>query len=137
LRKERRNEDRYCFNLDLHPEGELFLLVGDRTYEVWKLLDISPFGTCLSVDGNIGIGSQVVLQYRSQREERVALGTVAWSDHENKLEEGAGFRIGVEFHKDQMPLNAALFKTVTAPMLNLQPVATEVQNNHSIVSSLP
>jgi len=46
-------------------------------------------------------------------------------------------RIGVEFHKDQMTLNAALFKTVTAPMLNLHPVATEVQDNRSIVSSLP
>ncbi len=114
MRNERRNKDRYCFNLDLHPEGELFLLVGDRTFEVWKLLDISPFGTCLSVDANIAKDSQVVVQYRCGREVKVAFGTIAWSDHENRLEEGAGFRMGVEFHRDKMPLNAALFRIITA-----------------------
>ena len=136
MRNERRNEDRYCFNLDLHPEGELLLLVGDQTYEVWKLLDISPFGTCLSVDANIETGNQVILHYHSPKEEIIAFGTVSWSDHENKLEEGAGFRIGIEFYKDKMPLNAALFKAVTTPMLNMHTVTTESLRKHSVLSSL-
>ncbi|MDQ6998434.1 MAG: PilZ domain-containing protein [Mariprofundus sp.] len=136
MRNERRNQDRYCFNLDLHPEGELFLFVGDQTYEVWKLLDISPFGSCLSVDTNIEIGTRVVLHYQTPSEEIVVFGTVSWSDHENTLEEGAGFRMGVEFNRDTMLLNVSLFKIVTAPMLNVNPVATDMQGNRPVMGSL-
>jgi len=131
MKNERRNEDRYCFNLDLHPDGELYLLVDERTIEIWKLLDISPFGTCISINEKIHAGSTVTLQYHRNADVMLAFGTVAWSGPENTLEEGAGFRMGIEFNKDKMPLNAALFKTITAPITHLNQVAPEVQGRVS------
>lgn len=117
MKSERRNGDRYCFNLELQPEGELLLLVAGQTYEVWKLLDISPFGTGLSVDEYIGAEGEVTLQYRCDENDIKVFATVAWSGLENSQEEGGGFRVGLQFNRDEMELNVALFKALTAPVV--------------------
>ena len=119
MKSERRSADRYCFNLDLQPKGELTLLVGERTFEVWKLVNISPFGTGLSIDEHVSTGSKVTLQYRSEDDEIKTFGTVTWSESENSKEEGGGFRIGVNFHRNQTALNVALFKRLTDPYLKI------------------
>jgi len=111
---ERRKSDRYCFNLDLQPEGDLVLLVDERSFEVWKLIDISPFGACLSIDADIDSGSHISLQYRCVENEFEVFGTVAWNSPENSNEEGVGFRVGLDFNRDEMALNAHLFKALTA-----------------------
>jgi len=113
MQNERRSGDRYCFNLELQPQGELILVVGERTFEVWKLLDISPFGTGLSINELVGPGSDVMLQYRCEEDEIKVFGTVTWSGSENSQEEGAGFRIGIQFNRVEMPMNVTLFKRLT------------------------
>jgi len=110
---ERRKNDRYCFNLDLQPDGELLILKGDRTFEIWKLVDISPFGACLSTDAQFNAGSKIALRYRFAEDEITVAGTVTWNSSENSQEEGAGFRLGVDFDRDRMVLNAALFTALT------------------------
>jgi len=110
---ERRKSDRYCFNLDLQPDGELLILKGDRSFEIWKLVDISPFGACLSIDAQINAGSNIALRYRCVEDEITVFGTVTWNSSENSNEEGAGFRLGVDFDRDCMALNAALFTALT------------------------
>ncbi|ATX79209.1 hypothetical protein Ga0123461_0789 [Mariprofundus aestuarium] len=119
LNSERRSADRYCFNLDLQPKGELTLLFGEQIFEVWKLVNISPFGTGLSIGEPITTGSKVTLRYRYGDDEVKTFGTVAWSEAENSKEEGGGFRIGVYFHKDKTALNVALFKRLTDPYLKI------------------
>ncbi len=119
MRNKRRNGDRYCFNFELQPEGELLLLVGEKTFEVWKLLDISPFGVGLSIDQLIDKGSLVTLQYRHREDDIKVVGTVAWSGSENSREEGAGFRLGVDFQPDKIASNVALFKVITDPAITL------------------
>ncbi len=61
---ERRKSDRYCFNLELQPNGELLLLVDNKTWGVWKLVDISPFGSCLSMAVQFKAGSKIALHYK-------------------------------------------------------------------------
>jgi len=119
MKNKRRNGDRYCFNFELQSEGELLLLVGEKTIEVWKLLDISPFGAGLSIDQLIDKGSLVALQYRHREDDIKVLGTVAWSGAENSKEEGAGFRLGIDFHPDHIASNVALFKVITHPATTL------------------
>lgn len=113
MHKDRRNDDRYYLNLDLQAEGELLLLVGEQTYEVCKLVDISPFGAGLSIDESIGAGCKVTLQYRLEKFYINVSGFVLWSEPENSQEVGGGFRMGVHFHRNNMPMNAALFKALT------------------------
>jgi len=110
---ERRKSDRYCFNLELQPDGDLLLLVDNKVWAIWKLVDISPFGTCLSIDVRFNAGSKIALRYRQAKEEITVFGTIAWSSAENSNEEGAGFRLGVDFDRDQMALNATLFTALT------------------------
>jgi hypothetical protein len=110
---ERRKSDRYCFNLELQPDGELTLLVDNKAWTIWKLVDISPFGTCLSIDIRFNTGSKIALRYRLAKEEITVFGTIAWSSAENSNEEGAGFRLGVDFDRGKMALNAALFTALT------------------------
>jgi len=82
MNNDRRNRDRYYLNLDLQAEGELLLLVGERIYEVWKLVDISPFGAGLSIDSSIDAGCKVTLQYRCEQSEINVSGSVLWSGPE-------------------------------------------------------
>jgi len=120
MKKEYRNGDRYCFNLNLQLDGDLFLLVDERTFEIWKLLDISPFGTGLSVDEEIATGSRVILQYQCKGDDIKVSGTVLWSGVENSDEEGGGFRMGICFHKSETVLNVALFKALTESTLKMR-----------------
>ncbi|MDQ6992724.1 MAG: PilZ domain-containing protein [Mariprofundus sp.] len=113
MKNERRNGDRYCFNFDLEPKGELSLIYKGRTISVWKLLDISPFGTGLSIDENIALNSQVTLLYSDNEHECRTIATVIWSSKENNEEVGGGFRVGARFNKEQMNLNIAFFKALT------------------------
>jgi len=110
---ERRKSDRYCFNLELQSDGDLLLLMDNKSWAVWKLVDISPFGACLSMDVRFNVGSKIAFRYRKAEEEIIVFGRVAWSSGENSNEEGAGFRLGVEFNRDKMVLNAALFTALT------------------------
>jgi len=110
---ERRKSDRYCFNLELQPDGELLLLMDNGVWTIWKLVDISPFGTCLSMGVRFNTGSQIAVRYRLEKEEITVFGTVAWSSEENSNEEGAGFRLGIDFDRSKMALNAALFTALT------------------------
>ncbi|GAV20320.1 PilZ domain protein [Mariprofundus micogutta] len=113
MQNERRNGDRYCFHLDLQPKGELTLFVDGRILSVWKLVDISPFGTGLSIHESLDAGSNVSLQYLDDNGEIQVSGTVAWSDLENSQEEGEGYRVGIQFSRKTMSLNVAIFKAVT------------------------
>jgi len=124
---ERRNSDRYCFNLDLQPEGDLILLSDGVELEVIKLVDISPFGTCLSIDRVIACGCTVTLQYRVDAHLLQANGRVAWSGPENQMEEGAGFRAGVDFNRDQMQSNVAVFKALTECFETRTPLAVNAR----------
>jgi len=110
---ERRKSDRYCFNLELQPDGELLLLVDNKTWGVWKLVDISPFGACLSVAVRFHAGSKIALHYRLGDKEITVFGLIAWSNAETSHEEGAGFRLGIDFNRGEMDLSAALFTALT------------------------
>jgi len=113
LTHERRKSDRYCFNLALHPDGELLLLMDNAEWTIWKLVDISPFGICLSMGVRLNTGSQIALRYRLEENEITVFGTVAWSSEETSNEDGAGFRLGIDFDRDKMALNASLFTALT------------------------
>ncbi|WP_018295276.1 PilZ domain-containing protein [Mariprofundus ferrooxydans] len=113
MHKNRRKGDRYYLNLDLQADGELLLYVGERMHQVWKLVDISPFGAGLSVAESINVGSKVTLQYRREQFDINVSGVVLWSEPENSQEVGGGFRMGVHFHRNKMPMNTALFKALT------------------------
>jgi len=113
LKHERRISDRYCFNLELQPDGELLLLEDNEEWTIWKLVDISPFGSCLSMRVRFNTGSQIALRYRLEEDEITVFGTVAWSSEETSTEEGAGFRVGIDFDRDKMALNASLFAALT------------------------
>jgi len=110
---ERRKCDRYCFNLELQPDGELLLLTDHKAWTIWKLVDISPFGACLSMAVQLRAGSNIVLHYKLMEKEITVSGLIAWSRAENNSEEGAGFRLGIDFNRDAMDVNAALFTALT------------------------
>ena len=129
---ERRNSDRYCFNFDLLPEGDLILLSDGVELEVIKLVDISPFGTCLSIDRVIACGCTVTLQYRVDACLLQANGRVVWSGPENRMEEGAGFRAGVDFNRDQMQMNVAVFKALTECFETRTPLAVGERTRNRI-----
>ena len=114
MHKDRRNGDRYYLNLDLQAEGELLLFAGEQIHDVWKLVDISPFGAGLSTDKPVSAGCKVLLQYQREQFEIKVSASVIWCEPENSKEAGGGFRIGLHFNRSNMRMNAELFKALTS-----------------------
>ncbi|ATX79208.1 hypothetical protein Ga0123461_0788 [Mariprofundus aestuarium] len=110
MEKERRNCLRH--SSELQPKGELSLTIDGHPTSILEVQNISPFGMALLVDGHVNNGLEVGLRYIHGTSNIEVFGTVAWNSiAESESQESS---VGIYFRKQDISLNTAFFKAITA-----------------------
>lgn len=91
---EKRKEERASFTRQ--PRGKLQVLAGDRSLQVFEVVDMSPTGIRLRVDAQAGIGENIQIRYQADGVDLKLNGTVIWnSDAMSTGGDASGCVIGI------------------------------------------
>ena len=74
---EKRKEERASFTRQ--PRGKLQVLAGDRSLQVFEVVDMSPMGIRLRVDAQAGVGENIQIRYQADGVDLKLNGTVIWN----------------------------------------------------------
>lgn len=94
---EKRKEKRSIFTRQ--PRGKLQVLAGDRSINVFEVIDMSPMGIRFRVDAPAGIGENVLIRYQTEGVDLRLNGTVIWNSDSEAAEHDLsrkGYVIGIK-----------------------------------------
>jgi hypothetical protein len=74
---EKRKEERASFTRQ--PRGKLQVLAGDRSLQVFEVVDMSPMGIRLRVGAQAGVGENIQIRYQADGVDLRLNGTVIWN----------------------------------------------------------
>ena len=99
------------------PKGELYLVVGERHFDIRAVRDISPFGIGLQIDSPITNGTEVQLKYLYEAVDLDVRGIVIWNmtaqEDSSTGEISRSYRVGISLYPDDQGVNLQFFKTLT------------------------